>query len=314
MPFGLCRALARAGAVPGLRLHNVAMEQTLVFAPPVRRRTVRAVVAVVLLAVGIVPFVFLGVTLWRMSPTRYEVAHGLVTIHSGDPLVGGKVVRLSDITDARMVPLTGGKRVAGTALPGLCAGRFSYADLGLVWQATACKGQGLVLRARTESLPIVLSPPDAGTFLRALKTGEPLSVTLPAPRVRSLRSIMLVVGLVTMLGLGPLALLLTLGPGRMLYRIGDGHLEVRTIFSTNRWRLAGLSARSYEPTGVRRVIGTAAPGYYTGLFREAGESTRVYATQLEDVVLFEGAARLLLSPADREGFLRALAHHGAQVK
>lgn len=283
------------------------------FTPPVRRRTVRAVLAVVVLALGLVPLVFLGATFWRMSPPAYQVADGLVTIHSGDPFAGSKVVRLADISDAGIVALNGGSRVAGTALPGLCAGRFRYADLGTVWQATACTRRGLVIRARSERMPIVISPPDADAFLRSLQTGESLAVRLSPPDVGGLRTLMLVVGLVTFLALGPLALLLILGPSRMRYRIGDGHLEVRTVFTSNRWPLAGLRARSYKPTGVRRVIGTAAPGYYTGRYREDGKSTRIYATQLHDVVLIEGPARLLVSPADRDGFLQALAHHGAQV-
>jgi len=63
-----------------------------------------------------------------------------------------------------------------------------------------------------------------------------------------------------------------------------------------------------------KVMGSSAPGYYTGRFREAGESLHVYATDLKDVVIVECDRRLLLSPEHPEAFLDALERAGASVQ
>jgi hypothetical protein len=63
-----------------------------------------------------------------------------------------------------------------------------------------------------------------------------------------------------------------------------------------------------------RVAGSGMPGYYTGRFRENGQATRMYATDLKAMVLVEGPDRVLLSPEDLDGFLAALKREGASVR
>ena len=57
-----------------------------------------------------------------------------------------------------------------------------------------------------------------------------------------------------------------------------------------------------------------APGYRTGRYREAGQPTSIYATEMETVLLFEGEARVMLSPEDRVEMLRALEAEGATIE
>jgi hypothetical protein len=113
---------------------------------------------------------------------------------------------------------------------------------------------------------------------------------------------------------GMVVALMLLGPGRMAYRIGEGRLEVSTLFGGRSWPLKELRARPHRPHVTLRVAGTAAPGYYTGLFRVDGTNTRIYATDLKSGVLLEGPARVYLSPADVTAFLEALRVAGAQVE
>jgi hypothetical protein len=96
--------------------------------------------------------------------------------------------------------------------------------------------------------------------------------------------------------------------------VGDGAFEVRTLFGRKRWPTKGARAKDYSPSRLWRVAGTAVPGYYTGVYRESGETTRVYATDVQRVVLFEGEQRVLVSPEDRVGFLRALEEEGVDVQ
>jgi hypothetical protein len=283
------------------------------FRPPVRPSVVRTLLAVVPLVV-LVPLAGLLATALGMRPATYTIDEGTLVVRSGDVFSGSRAVRLADVTEAAVVTLRGGRRTAGTGLPGFCAGRFSYPDHGPVWQVTTCAGRGVLVRARGEERPIVLSPPDAEAFVERLRAGTPTSITLPPPDRGPLGGIVLAIasaGIVTAL---MVSALLLLGPSRMRYLVGDGALEVHTLFGRKRWATAGARARAYTPTHIRRVAGTGAPGYFTGIFRESGQSTRVYATTLDRVLLFEGEARVLLSPEDRVAMLRALEQEGVAIE
>jgi hypothetical protein len=72
-------------------------------------------------------------------------------------------------------------------------------------------------------------------------------------------------------------------------------------------------AGAHSPEVTLRIAGTGAPGYYTGLFRVDGVSTRVYATNVRAGVLVEGPARVYLSPEDVPGFLDAMRVAGAHL-
>ena len=99
-----------------------------------------------------------------------------------------------------------------------------------------------------------------------------------------------------------ISVLLIVGPGKMRYIVRPGLLEVRTLFGRH-W-----------PRVTLRVAGTGAPGYYTGLFRADGATTRVYATDLHEGVLIERPVRVFLSPDDPAAFLARLREAGATVE
>jgi len=284
------------------------------FSPPVRPSKLRVVLAVALPLLVLIPIGGLLAILLGQSPATYTIADGALTVRTGDFFTGTRTVRLAEVSDARVAPLSGGRRVAGTALPGFCGGRFRYPDLGTVWQATTCSRVGVVIRTTSGDVPVVISPPDPEVFIERLHAGTATQVTLPAPDKGPLWVLLTVVGLGSLIAGVLVGAVLLLGPGKMRYRVGDGALEVVTLFGRQSWPTRGARAREYTPQRLLRVAGTAAPGYYTGRFRESGQAARVYATELGRVVLFEGEARVLVSPEDRATFLQALADAGVTVE
>jgi hypothetical protein len=199
-------------------------------------------------------------------------------------------------------------------MTGYCTGRWSYPELGSVWQATGCTAQGVLLVTADGDLPIVVSPPDPEAFLAALDAGTDFSIVLPPADATPIRVLPLAGALVAVLVGLMVGSLVLLGPSRMVYRIGEGRLEVSTLFGSRSWTLAAMRARAHHPNVTLRVAGTSLPGYHTGLFRVDGESTRLYATDLKRGVLLEGPARVYLSPEDVGGFLDALRAAGVHVE
>jgi len=283
------------------------------FPAPIRWSAARVALAVLFPLVILPPMAGLVAVAFTGSAPTYTIAGGTLTVKSGDLLSGERAVPLADITGVEPTTLHGGRRVSGTALPGFCAGRYSYPDLGTVWQVTNCTASAVVVRADSQPFPIVLTPPDPSAFVQQVRAGEAAVVTLP-PASKGIFQL-LALALVPTAGVTAILLsaLLLFGPRRLRYTVGDGMLEVRTMYGRKRWPIQGARATAYVPTRLWRVAGAGLPGYHSGLFRESGQSTRCYATALDHAVLFEGPARVIVTPDDREGFLKALEAEGAQV-
>lgn len=243
----------------------------------------------------------------------YRISDGKLQVESGDRMSGTRTVELSQITEARAVQLQGGRRTMGTAFGGFCAGKFEYTNLGEVWQATDCSRSAVVVRAASSALPIVMTPPDPEGFVQRLRQGEFTTVLLPAPDKTMVKTIAFVVAPIAAITGFMVLLVIGLGAERMVYRVEAGELQVATMFSRKRWPTAGMRARKHCPRTTLKIAGTGAPGYYTGLFRQDGTSTRVYATEVKQGVLIEGPARVFLSPESPDAFLHALEREGAEV-
>ena len=283
------------------------------FRPPATPSLVRLVLGIALPLLVLLPLGGIAGTVLGFSPATYTLGDGELVIKSGDFFAGTRTVKLGDITAASVVSLRGGRRTSGTALPGFCAGHFSYPELGGVWQVTTCSATGVLIRAANAE-PILLSPPDSEEFLDALRNGARREITLPVADRGPVLVTVLVVALFAVLGALGVSAVLLIGPSRMVYRVAGGNLEVETLFGKQSWGTRDSRARMYTPERLWRIAGTAAPGYYTGRFRESGQATRVYATKLKDVLLFEAAgARVILSPEDGAGMLQALAKEGATI-
>ena len=283
------------------------------FRPPQRHGGIRTLLAGVVGVVMLVPGVLLALLAGSGFRVSYTVDAGALTVTTGDLVSGNRRVPLADVADVQDVVLEGGLRTMGTALPGYCVGRFSYSNVGTVWQATDCSRRALLLALRSQELPVLVTPPDPEAFRAMLASGAgriDLPAAVKGPVVK-------IVGLVFLLVLGSSCMviaLMLLGPGRMRYRVGNGVFEVQTLFTRRSWPLADLRARRHTPHSPRRLAGSAMPGYYTGFFRLDGESARVYATDLGAGVLLEGAARVFLTPEHPDAFLTSFRAAGGTVE
>jgi hypothetical protein len=293
------------------------------FRPPRVRSRARILLGLVLLPLGALPFFFAGPVVLGRVQIVYTIADGKLTVFTGGLLDRERSVALDQVRLARSATLAGGRRTRGTAMPGYCVGRFTYDEFGPVWQATGCGRRAVLLKRRDGGRPWVISPPDRLGFLAKLSSGTPTRIELPDPP-HSLRARLmapLFVGLVLLI-VG-LEALIVLGPSRLRYRVSSGFLEVQTLFTRRRWPAEQLRARRHRAKVTLRLAGTAMPGYYTGLFRADGKTTRVYATDLKNGVLLEtegkpvgarkGPARVYLSPAEPDDFLTELREQGATV-
>ena len=284
------------------------------FRPPERKRGARLAFAVVLPLILLVPLVLLASTAFGTMRIRYVVERDVLRIETGSVVDGDKVLPLASIRERRVVTLSGGTRTFGTAVPGYCAGRFSYTGLGSVWQATDCSSRGVLLVTSLDAVPVLVSPPDPDAFLRELASPTGATFTLAGGGSKGARALLGLLAVVVLVTAGGVSFLAAAGPSRMRYVVDGGALEVVTVFSRKRFPLAGTRAKAHVANITLRLAGTGLPGYLTGLFREGGKTTRVYATDPDRSVLLDGPTRVLVTPEDRAGFLRALREEGAEVE
>jgi hypothetical protein len=162
--------------------------------------------------------------------------------------------------------------------------------------------------------PVLLTPPDRQAFLEALATGRDTHQvqSLPDPGVGwlAVKVLMLLVPLTAVL----IPAVFLIAPGRIRYHLEPGTLSVTTMLRTRRLSLIGATARAHEPRVGIKLWGTAAPGYYTGLFRADGANTKIYATSVNEGVLIEGPdLRVFINPERQAEFLEAYRSMGGVV-
>lgn len=283
------------------------------FRPVVKPRAAALVVAVLLGLVLAAGFVALLLVATRSGRVSYTVGPTHLVVDSGSRLDGVRELPLSSVREARVVALRGARRVFGTGMPGLCTGKWSFDEIGSVWLAGDCSSRGVLIRTTGEAA-VVVTPPDPERFVRALEARTAERIELAAPESALFRIVPGAFAAVMAVSTALLTALLLFAPRRMRYVVGNGALEVHTLFSRSKWPASTLRVRRHAPAVTLRVMGTAFPGYYTGRFRADGQPTRIYATDLRDGVLVEGAHRVFLSPADVSGFLAALRAEGAMVE
>jgi len=281
------------------------------FRPPRRRPVGRAVLgALVFLVAGGVVF-FAASLFWLPRTISYRIDDAVLTVEARYSVITERRrVALAEVERVEAVKLRGGKRLHGLAMPGFCVGTFSYDGVGRVWQATNCGPAALVVHGRGLDRPVVLTPPDRRAFLDAMAAGAELHAT-PAPvEAGEGMAIFRWALALALAGLPFLSALFFVAPGRLRYLVRPGELEVAGLVR-RRWPLAGVTVRRFRPTAAFRLMGTAVPGYYIGLFRMAGATVRVAATHLEEGVLVEAHPRLFVTPAEVDAFLAALEEAGA---
>jgi hypothetical protein len=284
------------------------------FRPVAVPGTARVVIGVVMLVVVGAATLLLASVVWLPREMRYEItADTLVVKLRAGFWRDGRVVPLTAITAAKPVELGRGRRVVGSSMPGYCVGRFSYAGLGSVWQATSCGRSVVEVDARSETVPVLVEPADRDGFLAALAAREP-GRWAPASFPREGGWIWVKLLLLTPLLVIPfLVLTFFVAPGRLRYEVGQGELVVRTMLGARRFPLSSTSARACTAGRSFKVAGSGMPGYFTGWYVVDGRRTSVYATRLSDGVLIEGTRRVFVTPAEAGPFIEALRANGATL-
>lgn len=261
---------------------------------------------------------------YRVTTEGIEARYGLVNIR----VPAGEIAAVSLVEDPGSL-----SRTAGTGLPQVQRGWWTSSTLGRVYRLTTSGSLGYVLvettpdaRTARAGTRYLFSPADPEEFVRlaeAVRRGDagvlggqaersfpPVptaqgSVAFSWPMLLLLLDIPLIAGLVWFV---------VRGRRSLLYRVGPRGISVRHLFGWHHFRWDRIrDIRRLQGVRAVRVIGAALPGYFAGTFHARGMgSLRVYATDLHgDVILIEGAggSRVVISPADVDGFLAAAAQH-----
>jgi len=216
------------------------------------------------------------------------------------------------IIEARPVQLQRGKRRVGTAMPGYCAGRFSFPTLGSVDLASDCRRNAVALHLKDSSRPLVLTPGDRNTFLSALAgEGRYAEVFHPGADASPGWKVLKTVFALILLPAFAIPIIFFVSPAKLRYEVQQGSVEIHTLIGVRRFSIDNCFAQLYCPQSSMKTIGSSLPGYHAGKFRVDGISTRVYATDLTQGVLIEGPdLRLFLNPEEPRAFLEALRSFG----
>lgn len=280
-----------------------------VFRPPQFKRGTRIFLGSLLslLAVGGAAFGAAAILLPRtlsyaVHDQKLIVTKGL-TIRPSE-----RVIPLKKIIEVRAVQLQRGKRKAGTAMPGYCAGRFSFPTLGSVDLASDCRRNAVTLQLKDSPRPLVLTPGTRNVFLSALAgEGRYEEIFHPGADTSLSWKVLKTIFALIILPALVIPVIFFVSPGRLRYQVHQESIEIHTLLGVRRFSIGNCFAQPYSPKSSMKTLGSSLPGYHAGKFRVDGMSTRVYATDLTEGVLIEGPdLRLFLNPEDPEAFLQAL--------
>lgn len=260
--------------------------------------------------------VFVASSVWLPPEASFTLTQDRLEVRTKEGFWrSSKSFSLQSLAESKVLRVSGGKRLAGTALPGYCKGWFTYKELGKVWQVTDC-GEEVVFLAFASGDRVLLAPQDPQAFLAALTSRQGTSFPLrgPAPLRRDVSwrfGVLLLLPIV--LAVGVIALVLK-GPERLAYALEPGTLVVRTFARIKRFDLEAATAQIFEPPRLARLAGSAVPGYYVGLFWCQGRPLWVYASHRQRGVLVEGKKRVFITPENEEAFLAMLREVGVTIR
>ncbi len=223
------------------------------------------------------------------------------------PLALGRDAPLSDVHGARREALHGARRVSGTSRGDFCHGDWRFTETGPAWVAGTCVSDTVVLEVGQERW--VLTPAEPEAFLAALDHGGGTFAAAANPGALGPLRWLLPVLLLPLLALTPWLGWRTSRPLR--YALSGGTLSVPGTLRDPELELAGATF-TVGPLGrAWKVGGAALPGLLLGSFRAGGRTVHVAARDAKSGVLIAGKRTFYVTPADMDGFCRALVDAGA---
>lgn len=277
---------------------------------PVNPRPARwlwVIVAMILL-VTLLPIFLMGRTLVGAHNLRYELTPTeLVIRFVGMPT---RIPR-SAITDVQTYThLSGGRRLMGTAMPGLYQGRWTFAETGRITLFASTTADILVVT--TPDRVWGITPADPAAFADALEAGE-TGRWEPAPgKSPWLFTLPFFLVLLLAVGGGSAILIYYIRlPGTIRYHLTDDAV----VIEGGRLRVAlpyreVARAEVVSPRGYPlRLFGAQLGDLVWGSFRWKGlpGKLRIYATQTKPLVaITAGQVTYGISPAEPERFMAEL--------
>lgn len=245
------------------------------------------------------------------APARvsYTIAAGELTVHADlGPLALGRETPLTAIGGARREALHGARRVSGTSRWDFCHGDWRFSETGAAWVAGTCVADTVVLDVGEERW--VLTPAEPEAFLAALDHGGGTFAAAANPRApRGPELWALLAILIPLLGLFPWLGWRAARPLR--YALDGSTLSIPGTLRDATLDLRGATF-TVGPLGrAWKLAGTALPGLLLGAFRAGGRTVHVAARDAKSGVLVVGKRALYVTPADMDGFCRALVDAGA---
>ncbi|MDF2630478.1 MAG: hypothetical protein K0R39_4309 [Symbiobacteriaceae bacterium] len=277
---------------------------------PVNTRSARwlwllpALIAVAML----LPTFLLGRTWVGAANMSYELTPTDLVIHfAGEP---ARISR-SDITEVQIYDrLTEGRRLMGTAIPGLYEGRWSFKETGRISLFASTTGNLVVIRTADHAWGI--TPAEQAAFVGSLKAGE--TGAWSPVRGQSPGFFIVPFLIFITLALGVVIAVLTYYirlPRSIRYHLTDDAV----VIEGGRLRVAlpyGEITRAevVSPPGYPwRLFGSQLPGQVWGTFKWKGlpGKLRIYATQTKPLVaITAGNVTYGISPAEQERFVAEL--------
>lgn len=241
-----------------------------------------------------------GTLEYEVTPTQVTIVHG----GSQEQIDRDEIVAVQVIERP-----SGARRLFGTSLPGLKAGRWSFTETGHITLYATALSPLVVLETAERKFGV--SPEDASGFVTAVEQGmvgtfAPVSVEGGAELVVLIIFLVLSILFILVLVLFLVRLARTLG-----YELGPDDLVVHGGLRPIRIPYKTITGvEEANPKGYPvRIGGASMPGLYWGRFtwRDVGPRLSLYATRMKPLVIVRTERRTYgLTPEDTEGFLREL--------
>lgn len=237
---------------------------------------------------------------YQLTPAEVVIRYGAVTTH----------LSRSEIQRTATLPVTGARRIAGTNMPGLQEGRWTFNETGSIRLYSTTTQPLTILETPRGKWGI--SPQDPAAFTRALENGE-TGNWAPVRNGSPWQVAAYFLLFIPLLVVGPAVLYYYLYriPRRMAYLLTDDALVIEGGWSPRRIpydEITGVEIAS-PPGSPWKTMGAAAPGIYWGGFawKAAGPGLSLYATRYKPLVLIRAGRRTIgITPAPAEEFVAEL--------
>ena|GEM_PF-1208186 len=242
-------------------------------------------------------------TVWGVNDLHYTLTETTLEISYGPTQVE---IPRNEILSVEQVAVSGGKRLFGTALPGLQEGAWTFPETGRVELYSTEPELLTVVQTPTKKYGI--SPADSAGFISAVEGGG-TGRWDPAPtQAGRVAVVMSVIVLAIIIGTIVLLAAIAVGAKNILYVLDSDGILIQMGWMKARIPYKEIEAlEKASPQGSPiRTVGAAMPGLYWGTFYFRKEKLRlkIYATQYRPLVLIHaGKSTYGLNPADADGFI-----------